>query len=277
MYCPFLHHIEKFIDRPVTGSFQRYFLHYYFPFHRKEKAPTYIAWMGFNTRFTCLSFDNYSHWLVYGSSSRKYRRDKPQPIFLTMDLLAAFFFSSTIVHILKNKESKEGYFTITFQASIIGTALLAAIYVGFSYIASFHGHGLEIGSKEELLSAITLKIAGPYAGLLVCIAIALACLTTAIALISSFTDFIHREVFKERVSYEITLIGGLLITFFVSTFNFTGISLFLWPILKICYPALIALTFLNIAHSLIGFKSLKLPVWATFGGSAVGYFTEVLL
>lgn len=189
----------------------------------------------------------------------------------TMDLLAAFFFSSTIINILKTHSKKENYQPIAFQASIIAVCLLAAIYVGFSYIASFHGTDLSTG-KDELLAAITMKIAGPYAGILVCIAIALACLTTAIALLSAFTDFMQREVFGEKISYEWTLIGALLITFFVSTLEFNGISAFLWPILQICYPALIVLTFLNIAHRLYGYTALKVPVFMTFAFSLIIYF-----
>ena len=196
----------------------------------------------------------------------------------TMDLLAAFFFSSTIISILKinvgrKNTKKESYLKTAFQASIVAVSLLTLIYIGFSYIASFHGSNLSMIGKDELLAAITMKIAGPYAGLLVCVAIALACLTTAIALISAFTDFMQREVFKEKISYEITLIGALFITFFVSTFEFTGISVFLWPILQICYPGLIVLTFLNIAHKLTGLKMLKVPVFLTFIGSLIIYFS----
>jgi branched-chain amino acid:cation transporter, LIVCS family len=192
----------------------------------------------------------------------------------TMDLLAAFFFSSTIINILRarvsEKEIKNGhYLKIAFQASVVAVCLLAAIYFGFSFIASFHGNDLAINGKDELLAAITMKIAGPYAGILVCIVIALACLTTAIALISAFTDFMQKEVFKGKISYEVTLIGALLITFFVSTFEFTGISAFLWPILQICYPGLIVLTFLNIVHRLTGLTILKVPVFLTFAGSLI--------
>lgn len=197
----------------------------------------------------------------------------------TMDLLAAFFFSSTIIQILREKATgteamKGNYLQTAFQASLVGASLLALIYIGFSYIASFHGNSLDLMSKDQLLAAITMKIAGPYAGLLVCVAIALACLTTAIALISAFTDFIQREVFQEKVSYELTLAGSLLATFFVSTFEFTGISAFLWPILQICYPGLIVLTCLNIAHRLIGFQPLKGPVFLTFVGSTLFYFVQ---
>jgi branched-chain amino acid:cation transporter, LIVCS family len=195
----------------------------------------------------------------------------------TMDLLAAFFFSSTILNILRlrmneNSPSPSHYIRTAFRASVIGAILLGAIYIGFSYLASFHGSHLNISGKDELLAAITMRIAGANAGILVCITIALACLTTAIALISSFTDFIQKEVFKEKISYELTLIGALLATFAVSTFEFTGISAFLGPILQICYPGLIVLTFLNIAYRLKDFKPIKVPVFFAFALSAFFYF-----
>jgi LIVCS family branched-chain amino acid:cation transporter len=194
----------------------------------------------------------------------------------TMDLLAAFFFSSTILNILRMPKKDDlisrNYINIALQASVVGAFLLTAIYVGFSYLAAFHGNELLINGKDEILGAIAMKIAGGYAGILVCITIALACLTTAIALISAFTDFIQKEVFQEKVSYEMTLIASLLLTFFVSTFEFTGISAFLGPILQICYPGLIVLTFLNIAYRLKNFKPIKLPVFCAFALSAYFYF-----
>ena len=193
----------------------------------------------------------------------------------TMDLLAAFFFSSTILNILRVRNTDMGKGIKTaFRASIVGSILLAATYVGFSYLASFHGGDLALSGKDELLAAITLKIAGPYAGLLVCITIALACLTTAIALVSAFTDFIQREVLKEKLSYEMTLIGALLLTFIISTFKFTGISAFLGPILQICYPGLIVLTLLNIAYRLKNFRTIKVPVFMAFASSILFYFLQ---
>lgn len=198
----------------------------------------------------------------------------------TMDLLAAFFFSSTILNILKIsfKEVEQGprnYVNVALWASVIGACLLAIIYVGFSYLAAFHANQLVIDGKDELLGAITMKIAGAKAGVLVCITIALACLTTAIALISAFSDFIQKEIFREKITYEVTLIGALLLTFFISTFEFNGISHFLDPILQICYPGLIALTFLNIAFRLKDFRPIKLPVFIAFALSAYFYFFQI--
>lgn len=186
----------------------------------------------------------------------------------TMDLLAAFFFSSTILHLLRLRNKSTGEdknsIGIALRASVVGAILLAAIYIGFSYLASFHGQILDISSKDELLAAITMKIAGPYAGLLVCLSIVLACLTTAIALIASFTDFLQSEVFHHKIGYNTILFGSLALTFFVSTLEFTGISAFLNPVLQVCYPGLIVLTFLNIAYKLKDFKPIKIPVFCAF-------------
>jgi LIVCS family branched-chain amino acid:cation transporter len=193
-----------------------------------------------------------------------------------MDLLAAFFFSSTIITILKTRfqkvEEKNRYTNIALRASLIGAILLGAVYIGFSYLAVFHGMHLTHSAKDELLAAITYKIAGPHAAILVCFAIASACFTTAIALISAFTDFIQKEVFKDKVRYEIVLCLSLLLTFFVSTFEFTGISAFLSPALQICYPGLIVLTLLNIFYRTNNFKPIKVPVFTTFILSAGLYF-----
>ncbi len=188
----------------------------------------------------------------------------------TMDLLAAFFFSSTILNNLKEKTLHP--LRTAFRASLVGAVLLALIYIGFSTLASFHSTQVAAHGKEELLAAITLYIAGPYGGLLVCIAIALACFTTAIALIAAFTDFVHREVLQEKIGYRPILAGALILTFFVSICEFTQISAFLGPILQICYPGLIVLTILNIAHGLKDFKPVRLPVFGAFGLTMAYYF-----
>ncbi len=185
----------------------------------------------------------------------------------TMDLLASFFFSSTIlqlVHLKKKEETPTGALLLVLRASLIGIFLLSAIYIGFSYLAAFHSQNMGGLGKDQLLAALTIKIAGPYAGLLVCSAIGLACLTTAIALICAFTDFIQTEVFASKVSYSTLLGFSLILTFVVSCFQFQGISAFLSPILEMCYPGLIVLTLLNIAYRIKHFEPIKAPVFVTF-------------
>ena len=194
----------------------------------------------------------------------------------TMDLLGAFFFSSVIVLGLKSSlpedTSPKSLLMITLKASIIGGALLAATYIGFSYVSSFHSETLNSIPSDELISKIAAHVLGPYASIIACAAVSLACLTTAIALAAVFAEFIKEEVFFDKIGYLPALLGTLMITYFVSTLNFTGIAAFLEPILMICYPALMVMTFLNILYKLYGFEPIKLPVLTAFLISLGTYF-----
>lgn len=208
------------------------------------------------------------------------------PIFLkglkdgyqTMDLLGAFFFSSVVIACLKGdkditskREAKELVFT-TLQASSIGAFLLAAVYVGFSYVAAFHGPLLNGVPQDELISRLAMHIMGPNAALIACLAVSVACLTTAIALAAVFAEFLHKDVSAGSIGYGAGLVSTLVIAYFISTLHFNGIAAFLLPILQVCYPALIAFSLVNILYKLYHFTPVKLPVLAVFVASLFGYF-----
>lgn len=164
----------------------------------------------------------------------------------TMDLLAAFFFAPLIISSLGSLEEKKKLNTFVLKACAIGAFLLAIIYIGFCYLAYFHASQLEGISKELLLGAIAIKILGSCAGLMVILTVTFACLTTAIALIAAFANFMQKEILGEKIGYIPVLLISLLITFAVTTLEFQGIANFLSPILKFCYPALIGLTIINL-------------------------------
>lgn len=178
----------------------------------------------------------------------------------TMDLMAALFFSSIILPSLKDTlkmDSDANLMKIALKSSAIGAAFLAAAYIGFSLVASYHSRGLTIDGVDQLLGAITLKIMGPSAGMWVCFTIALACLTTAIALCNVFAEFVCTRIFQNKISYNTALIGTLVATFIVANFEFEGISKFLGPILEIIYPFLMILTAYNILVGLVQFNRRK--------------------
>lgn len=199
-----------------------------------------------------------------------------------MDLLSAFFFSSVVLGCLKEgipleeHQNHKKIIKATLKASAIGALLLSAVYIGFSYVAAFHTGDLGAVNQEELLGAIAHKILGPYAGLIASIAVALACLTTAIALAVVFAEYLHHEVTEGKLNYQLSLIITLVITGFFSTLKFTGIIAILAPILSVCYPALIVLSLLNIGYKLYHVKSVKIPVFLTFVLSLIPYLRNSL-
>lgn len=198
----------------------------------------------------------------------------------TMDLLGAFFFSSIVLNCLKVNPEQQGekndrlIIKMTLKASLIGASLLSLVYVGFSLVAAFHSDNLAGISQDKLIGTIALQVLGPLAGIAACIAVALACLTTAIALAAVFAEFVHNDISQGKIGYIPSLIGTLIITFFISTLDFVGIAKILVPILQVCYPALIILSLLNIAYKLYHFKPIKLPVFAVLALSLASYFLD---
>lgn len=196
----------------------------------------------------------------------------------TMDLLGAFFFSSVIVVCLKKSMNVNEPTNIkqlvrmTLQASVIGASLLALIYVGFSFVAAYHSENLGVISQDILLGTIAFNILGPQLGLVACIAVALACLTTAIALSTVSAEYIHHDLTNNKINYATSLIITLIISYYVSTLNFTGIVSRLAPILEVIYPSLIALSILNILYKLFRFEPVKPIVFTIFIVSLLAYF-----
>lgn len=188
----------------------------------------------------------------------------------TMDLLATYFFSHIVLLCLKNEvdpdiaNDKKKFIGMSLKASLIAVFMLGTIYAGFSYVAAYHREALMGTEPDRLLSILAMNILGPSAGIAACGAVALACLTTAIALVSVFAEFLQKDVFMDRVGYIPCLLITLVSTFFISTLEFKGIAAFLEPILQIWYPALIVLSLCNLLHKLTGFKPVKGPVYATF-------------
>ena len=185
----------------------------------------------------------------------------------TMDLLASFFFASLIYHrftlSLGHLDGEKRLFLPVLRSCFIGALLLAAVYIGFSFVADRYSGDLVGTPLDELLGRIGHLVLGKQAGLVVCMSIALACLTTAIALAVISAEFLQREVLRHKVRYDYCLIIVLVISYGIATLGFTGIVAILAPVLEVIYPALLVLSLMNILHKLFGIKIVKTPVYAT--------------
>lgn len=191
----------------------------------------------------------------------------------TMDLLAAFFFSSVVIVCLRkdrkqspeemHQKNERPLFKIALFSSLIAAILLAIFYVSFSYLAAGYSHELKNVSSELLLGTLAYQLLGPYAGLIAGVAVTFACITTEIALTAVFAEFLRKTIAKEKMSYTTCLIITLAISFLISTLQFQGISAFLGPILQVFYPALIVLTLLNILYKMYDFKPVKFLFYST--------------
>ena len=201
----------------------------------------------------------------------------------TMDMMGAFFFSSVVLEVLEqgiapdDKSNHKKMIVKTLKAGCIGMTLLAAVYVGGSFVTAAYASELGQFDRSEVLAATAFKVLGPNAGIIAAIAVSMACLTTAIALAAVFAEFLHRDVFFDKINYKVCLVLTMFATFLISTLNFMGIAAILEPILIVCYPALIMLCILNLAYKLFGFEPVKGPFYGVFLFSVGLFFYELLV
>jgi LIVCS family branched-chain amino acid:cation transporter len=179
----------------------------------------------------------------------------------TMDLLAAFFFSVFVIKQLKRKntDTPRASLPLFLKSSLVGAGLLAAVYFALVLLGSMYAPLLGNVPPQEMLGFIAEQALGPLAAPVVCVAVILACLTTAIVLASLFSDFLKQEIARGQLPTPIALLTTLIIAFCISTLQFSGIMAFIAPILEFTYPALIVMTVVSIFHKLWGFKSVRAP------------------
>lgn len=186
-----------------------------------------------------------------------------------MDLLAAFFFSAFIVNHLKTQVPKNEPAQLVkafIMSATVGVGLLSAVYVVLLAMGALYADALKSVPPEEMLGTIAQLTMGENAGLVVCLAVALACFTTGVVLATLYADFLQKEVFREKTNPVIPLVITLIIAFSVSTLEFSGIAAFIAPILEAMYPALIVLTVINVFHKSFGTPHTRWPVAAALTG-----------
>lgn len=185
----------------------------------------------------------------------------------TMDLLAAFFFSQFVIKHLSEKISSDhdesALLNLFYKSSLIGAGLLSAVYFALVLLGWIYSPVLANAQPQEMLGMIAMEALGSVAAPCACLAVLFACLTTGIVLASLFADFLRTEVTQSKLGNKQALLISLAIGFFVSTFDFAGIAKFLGPVLEAIYPALIALTVVNIVNKLSGAKSSHWPFTVT--------------
>lgn len=200
--------------------------------------------------------------------------------FATLDLLACIFYSSIVIHILKNTLGNKLSYNhnalalISFKAGTIAVSILGIVYIGLSLLGMFYGNGLSHASVDEVFLAIFYKVVGTHSALLIGIPVLAACLSTATALSAVFAEYIQYTLSRNRIGYIPALAIALLACLPLSTFGLTQVLLLTaGPIVYIGYPMLITLTMCNIAYKLFGFKWVKIPVLLTLVIALVSYMS----
>ncbi len=171
----------------------------------------------------------------------------------TMDVLATMLFGGLM---LRSAEGK-GYTehaekrNVTIKASLVAGALLLLVYSGLNYLGATVSdmYDTTIG-RSALLLKITSGLLGQRGTVLFAAVVALACLTTAVGLVSSCAEF-FAELTHGKVPYLIFVGAICLFSAVASNVGLEQLVSIAAPILDIVYPpalVLIAMSFLPGAH-----------------------------
>lgn len=167
----------------------------------------------------------------------------------TMDLFAAFFFSALIFNQiqakLKSTNDKE-VLKAALKPSIVGSCLLALIYLGFVFLGAHYKFITEGISPELILPTIASHLMGDKAVLLIGVIVLFSCLTTAVALNNIYAHYLCGLFNFKKDKFIPVLLGTTSLSFIISLMDFRGIAAVLGPLLEVSYPSIIMLTLLSI-------------------------------
>jgi LIVCS family branched-chain amino acid:cation transporter len=193
----------------------------------------------------------------------------------TMDVLAALVFGLIVVNSLKAKgyTSAKHKLLSVGMASIVAGVLLLIIYGGLCFLgATVSSMYPEDIDKGILVVAISRHIFGNTGSVILSIVVALACLTTAVALVGAAGTFFS-TMSKGKLPYRAVVTVVCLFSAVVANFGLSNIIALAAPILTFIYPGALVVVVL----SLFGTRIVNDNIFrfATAGALAVS-FCEVM-
>lgn len=182
----------------------------------------------------------------------------------TMDVLGVAAFSIIILDssIIKSCASDDERLSTLACASIVAVIMLGIIYGGLTYLgATSFALGSDM-SQVDLLIAIVQALLGDAGIFILSVVVLLACVTTAVALVSSAADFFNK-LFGNRISYNALLVIDCVIGAVICDLGLSRIISTADPILGVIYPPLIVVVVLLLF-------SRRLTTKAVYQGAALG-------
>lgn len=173
----------------------------------------------------------------------------------TMDAIAGCMFALVVINAVKtrNYSSKTLEIKATIMSSVIAVIFLALIYGGLLYLGA-QTSGLGVYNQDTdstlLLVDITNRVLGGVGVYILGIITALACLTTAIGLISATGNFFNDLTFN-KISYERVVVICSIVSCLISMLGVTQIIKISAPILEIIYPCAMTIVILGLFNEKI--------------------------
>lgn len=160
----------------------------------------------------------------------------------TMDFIAAIFFSSTVIALIKENQKERFNFSLVRNSCIMAMTLLSIVYVGLISVGYANADILANVSKDRLLAVIGQQLFSPQFQIVIFAIITLSVLSTSMALSIVFSDYLRKTLFKNRVSHPICLLIVIAMSFFMSIIGFDRLAVVISYATSVLYPFLLLIT-----------------------------------
>ncbi|KRK65126.1 branched-chain amino acid transport protein [Companilactobacillus tucceti DSM 20183] len=171
----------------------------------------------------------------------------------TMDALASLAFGSIVVDAIKNLGITEPTQIAkdTIKSGVISVILMGAIYSLLALIGTMSlGQFSRAENGGVTLAQIFNYYFGSFGSILLALIVIIACLKTAIGLISAFGESINNMF--PKLSYKLLIIFASVIPCIFANVGLTNIIKYSTPVLMFIYPLAIVLILLAVLSPILG-------------------------
>ena len=173
----------------------------------------------------------------------------------TMDALASLAFGIIVIHALQDLGLKnpKDIAVGTLKAGIVVLLLMGVIYSFLSYLGAMSlGQFVLSANGGIALAQISSYYYGDFGQILLAITVTIACLKTAIGLISACSTTFS-ELYPQTISYKAYAYLITIVSLLISNVGLTSIISLAIPILMLLYPLAITMILLAYIQSVFGY------------------------
>jgi branched-chain amino acid:cation transporter, LIVCS family len=167
--------------------------------------------------------------------------------YLTMDTLGALAFGIVVISAVKKPGmKKENVTKMVIKAGVIAAVCLAGVYGILAYLGAT---SQTLGKSEnggQILTNVVFQLFGEPGNLLLGLAVALACLTTSVGLVTATGEFAHKMF--PKLPYKLVIFVLSIFSAGVANVGLSQLITISVPVLTAIYPVAIVLIILSFFH-----------------------------
>lgn len=193
----------------------------------------------------------------------------------TMDVLATLLFGSILlenVHAKGYDNPKDKFFVVCGSGAVAGGALLV-VYLGLTYLGASVSTLFDVTvNRSVLVTSIVRQLLGRPGMVLFAIVVALACITTAVALVSAAASYFSK-LSHGKLPYTALVVLFCGFSAVISNVGLDAIVAIAGPILNVVYPPALVLILLSFfGRFLPNDNVFRLAALGALAVSVVGVF-----